>query len=268
MTAVVACAVGAALGLAGLVAATRGGTGPIRPPLPWRRLLPPAGVGAVALLVTGWPVAAVLGALAAAGLPRLWGRSTQRRAIDRADAVAGWTEQLRDTMAAASGLSEALVTTAAVAPRPLRDPVSALAARMRSGVALPVALRQLAAEVDDPDLDRVVAALSLAAAAPASRLTELLAALAGATREEVAMRLRVEAGRASARSAVRTVVVFTVTFAAGLAVLARPYLAPFGSAGGQLVLAGVGACYTAGLVLMGRLIASPGRPRLVGGQRW
>ena len=68
-----------------------------------------------------------------------------------------------------------------------------------------------------------------------------LQALAESTREEVSLRLRVETSRASVRSGVRTVVVFSVAFAAGLAVFARSYLAPFGSATGQLVLLAVGA---------------------------
>ena len=50
--------------------------------------------------------------------------------------------------------------------------------------------------------------------------------------------------RSSVRSGVRTVVVFSVAFAALLALFTQGYLAPFGSASGQLVLLAVGGLYT------------------------
>ena len=52
----------------------------------------------------------------------------------------------------------------------------------------------------------------------------------------------------------RTVVLISVSFAALLFVFAHSYLSPFGSANGQIVLMAVGVCYTAGLVLMVRLV--------------
>ena len=77
-------------------------------------------------------------------------------------------------------------------------------------------------EIADPSADLVVCALTLAASARAQRLVDLLGALAGSMREEVAMRLRVESGRASARSGVRTIIVFSAGFVALLALLRAP----------------------------------------------
>ena len=94
----------------------------------------------------------------------------------------------------------------------------------------------------------------------------LLAALADSTRDEVALRLRIETSRASVRSGVRTVLVFSVAFAVGLAVLAHPYLSPFDSADGQIVLAVVGALYAAALTLMVYLARPPAPVRLLGRQ--
>jgi tight adherence protein B len=88
----------------------------------------------------------------------------------------------------------------------------------------------------------------------AQRLVDLLGALADSTRDVVAMRLRVEASRASARSGVRLVLCFSVGFVALLSVAARSYLAPFGSVTGQLVLLVIGVLYGAGLLLMVRLV--------------
>jgi hypothetical protein len=74
----------------------------------------------------------------------------------------------------------------------------------------------------------------------------------------------VETSRASVRSGVRTVVIFSVAFAAGLALFARTYLAPFGSTTGQLVLLTVGALYASGLTLMVALARPPAPVRLLG----
>jgi tight adherence protein B len=92
---------------------------------------------------------------------------------------------------------------------------------------------------------------------------DLLGALADSMREEVAMRLRVESNRASARSGIRTIIVFCVGFVSLLALVARAYLTPFGSAGGQLVLILVGTFEAAGIVLMMRLLREPLQPRLL-----
>ena len=128
------------------------------------------------------------------------------------------------------------------------------------------ALLQFADELGDPSADRVVCALLLAAAARAQRLGDLLAALADSTRDEVALRLRIETSRASVRSGVRTVLVFSVAFAVGLVLLAHAYLAPFGTAQGQVVLAVVGVLYTVGLTLMVTLARPPAPVRLLGRQ--
>ena len=110
----------------------------------------------------------------------------------------------------------------------------------------------------------MVCSLLLASTSRAQRLGDLLQALAESTREEVSLRLRIETSRASVRSGVRTVVVFSVLFAAGLAVLARSYLAPFGTASGQVVLLAVGGLYAAGLTLMVALARPPVPIRLLG----
>jgi Flp pilus assembly protein TadB len=168
--------------------------------------------------------------------------------------VAVWTELLRDTLTASAGLAQAIVATAEVAPDEVRLPVSHLADRIMSGVSMDEALRLFAREVDDPSAADVVSALRLAATSRAQRLVELLGALAESTRDEVTMRLKVEASRASARSGVRTVIVFSIGFVVLLMLVARSYLAPYGSLSGQLVLVIVGACYAAGLALMVRLV--------------
>ncbi len=204
--------------------------------------------------VTRWPVAGLLAAAATFALPNLLASTSPREAIRLTEAVAVWTELLRDTLTASAGLAQAIVATSGIAPEEIHEPVSRLGDRIVSGVPLDEALRVFASELGEPSAEQVVAALRLAVTSRAQRLVDLLGALADSTREEVAMRLRVEARRASARSGVRTVILFSLGFVVLLTALAHSYLAPFGSAIGQLVLVFVGVCYATGLFLMVRLV--------------
>jgi Flp pilus assembly protein TadB len=102
----------------------------------------------------------------------------------------------------------------------------------------------------------------MAASERAQRLTDLLGALAESTRDEVAMRLGVEASRASARTAVRMITCFSFGLLALMAVFARSYLAPYGTAEGQLVLAIVGCLYGLGLWMMVIMVRPKPFPRL------
>ncbi len=213
--------------------------------------------------LTRWPAVVILAGSGGIGLPSLIRLTRRSDVTARTEAIAVWTELLRDTLAAASGLSQSIVSTASVAPEGIRKEVGALASRLSNGMPTPVALRMFADEIADPSADLVVCALMLAATARAQRLVELLGALADAMREEVAMRLRVESNRASARSGIRTIIVFSVGFLGLLALVARAYLAPFGSASGQMVLIMAGAFEAAGIVLMINLLRDPLQPRLL-----
>jgi Flp pilus assembly protein TadB len=128
---------------------------------------------------------------------------------------------------------------------------------------IPDALRKFAEELSDPSADLVVCALILASTARAQRLVDLLGALAESMREEIAMRLRIESGRASARSGVRTIVLFSIGFAVVLSLLAHSYLQPFGSPTGQVVLLLAGCVDMAGILLMLRLVRDVDPPRLL-----
>ena len=202
-----------------------------------RRLLLAACAGFLAAAFTRWPVAALGAGAAGWWWPELFGgRATRQQAIARTEAIAAWTEMLRDTISGAHGLEETIVTTAAVAPAPIRREVSILAARLGQEP-LDLALRSFADDLCHPTGDLVVAALTLAARGSVGELGELLSALAGAARDEAAMRLRVEASRSRLRTAVRVIAACTATTAVGLIVLNRSYVAVYGTATGQAVLA-------------------------------
>lgn len=264
---------GAGFGVLLIALGLHGGTGPTpvgaavrRWVASWRRRPPvsPRGVavavvaGVVAGVFTGWVVGAILVAVAAGTLPRVLGRDPDAaRRVARIEAVAAWTEMLRDTLSAAAGLEQAILATARTAPEPIRADIAELAVRIERGDPLPGALRELAEDLADPTADLVLSALVLACQHQARQLAALLGDLATEAREQVAMRLRVAAGRSRLRTSVRVIVTTTLAFASGLLLFNRRYLTPYDSAGGQLMLLVVGVLFGVAFWWLARL----SRPR-------
>ncbi|MEU4767715.1 type II secretion system F family protein [Actinosynnema sp. NPDC023794] len=218
--------------------------------------------GVVTGLLTGWVVGAVLAGLAAWALPRVLGRDPEHaRRVARIEAIATWTEMLRDTLSAAAGLEQAILATAPLAPAAIRGEVGELAAGIENGDRLAPALRRLGERLDDPVGDLVIAALLLAAEQQTRQLAELLGSLADAARGQASMRMRVEAGRARTRTSVRVIVGTTLAFAVAVVLLNRSYMGAYDSAAGQIVLLGVGALFAAGFAWLNRIarVAQPDR---------
>ncbi|WP_235433669.1 type II secretion system F family protein, partial [Protofrankia coriariae] len=224
-----------------------------------------AAAGAAGILVgavTGWIVGGLLAALAVVALPRLLGRDhAHARQVARTQAIAVWAEQLRDTLAAAAGLEQAIHATTPAVPAAIRLEVTVLAARIDRRERLAPALHALADELDDPLADLVIGALVLASAHQARQLSGLLGQLAATARAQVEMLGRIEVGRARMRTTTRVVVVTSIVFAGGLVLFNRPFLAPYGTAAGQLVLLAVGVLFTVGFVWLARMsrIRQPAR---------
>lgn len=272
----VLCGAGVGLGLLLVAAGWRGQAVPRRPSRRRAaaggqrravRLAGAVGAGVVVGAVTGWPVAALLAGVAGWTLPGWRAQSRAQAAlVARVEAVAGWAEMLRDTMAGAAGLEQAIAASAPLAPAAIRRPVVELAGRLERE-RLTTALRAFADELADPTADLVVAALLLAADHQARRLGELLADLASAAREQAGMRLRVEAARARTRTSVKVIVAVTVGLAGFLALANHSYLAPYDSAVGQLVLAAVGALFATAFAWLARMTRPAVPDRLLGERR-
>lgn len=219
------------------------------------RYAPVAAVGLVAWMVTGWPVAAVVAVLAVVAARRLFGNRAARDAgIAKTEAVAAWTEMVRDAIGAAAGLEEALIATASIAPEPLRPPVATLVARLQREP-LAGSLVAFGDEVRHPSADLVVAALTIAARMEASDLTGLLTRLADAIRGDARMRIRVEVGRARIRTATKVIVGVVAATVVLLTAFNRGYLAAYDTFGGQIVLGVVAAIFAGGGVLLDRMAA-------------
>jgi hypothetical protein len=222
-----------------------------------------AGLGA--LLLTRW-VAIGLGVTAAILLvPPLLARADPERRIARLEALGSWTRRLSDLLlsGAASSLEAALVKSATVAPTAIAGEVGALAARI-GPQGIRAALLGFALELADPVSDEVAMSLILQQRHGGRGLAAVLGDLAAHVEDQVRMRREVEADRAKPRSNVRTLVLLILGLSAGLIVFDRTYLAPYGSAAGQLALAGVVALFVLAFVWLRRMMRQlPGERLLV-----
>ena len=187
------------------------------------------------------------------------------RRVARIEAIATWAEMMRDTLAAAAGLEQAILASAAVAPAAIHAEITGLAVRLETGHRLAPSLQRLADELADPTADLVISSLLLAATQQARHVSDLLGSLATTAREQASMRLRIEAGRARSRTSVRIIVGTTVAFAVLLVLLNREYLAAYDSLTGQLVLLVIGAMFAAGFLYLAKIAAVDEPTRLLAG---
>lgn len=223
-----------------------------------------AGAGVVVFLATGWPVAAAFAAGIGVWLPSAVTAAGRTSAeIAKVDALATWTEQLRDTLSAASGLESAIVATSRLAPVAIRDEVERLGARVEYERTTD-ALRRFADEVHHPVADFVVAALVVASENQARDLAPLLGQLAGAARAESRMRTRVWVGRARTRTVVRVTVAVVPLMVAAVMLLDPHYFDPYATPAGQVVLLGIGLVFLAAFVSMERMARISLPERFVG----
>jgi Flp pilus assembly protein TadB len=212
-----------------------------------------AAAGLVVLAATGWLVGGVMAVVTALVLPRMvGGKAARQRVIDRTEAIASWTEMIRDSIVAASGLEEAIVATAPVAPAPIASEVRTMVRRLDQQ-RLPDALIAFGVDLDHPSGDLVVAALVIASRMEASDLSGLLSRLADATRGEARMRIRVEVGRTRVRTATKVIIGVVITAVVFLAVANRSYLTVYDSIGGQIMLAIIAGVFALGGWLLTRM---------------
>ncbi|WJV46898.1 type II secretion system F family protein [Streptomyces flavofungini] len=205
------------------------------------------GVGLVVLLLTRWAVAGIASGVLVFFWDKLFGGAAEERLqMKRVEALAAWTESLRDTIAGAVGLEQAIPASARAAAPVLRPHLDALVDRLRARTPLPEALQVLADEIDDASADIIVAALILNAKLRGPGLRQVLGALAKSAREEVDMRQRVMAQRASTRRSVQIVVAVSIAFVLGLSIFNREFVSPYSTPVGQLVLACVCGLFALG----------------------
>jgi len=211
-------------------------------------------VAILVLIVTRWVVLSIaLGLLVALWDQIFGGTASERRAIQRLDGLASWTESLRDTIAGAVGLEQAIPATAVNAAPSIRPALNLLVDRLRVREPLPSALLKFSDDLDDSSADLIVAALILNARLRGPGLREVLTALSESAREELDLRRRVEGSRRSTRRSVQIVVAVTLGMASVLILFNRAYVSPYRTFEGQLMLIVVIGMFAAGVIWLRRL---------------
>lgn len=209
-------------------------------------------VGVVITAVTGWPVAGVCVAVGVALWPVLFAGDDRPGHIDKLEAIAVWTESVRDTLAAAAGLRQAALVAAEQAPGPIAAELETFRRRVRAE-GLVEALEGLAADLKDPVGDLVVAALINASRLPTGDLGPLLGRLADSIRDDVRMHQRISVSRQRIHTSSKIVsVCMALTFGV-LFVGGGNLLDPYSSTAGQIWLGFVALVVGAGAVGLRRM---------------
>jgi Flp pilus assembly protein TadB len=219
--------------------------------------------GLVVLVATRWLVAGVGAALLVLSWRGMSGVAGERAAMARLEALATWTESLRDTIAGAVGLEQAIPASLRAAAPSLREPLTAMVERLHTRVPMPEALRRFADDLADPGADLIIAALIINARLRGPGLRDLLGALSRSVREELDVRRKVNAQRRSTRRGAQIVVGISVGLALGLALFNHAYVQVYDSVTGQLVLCVIVALYAAGIIWMRALARFPVPERLL-----
>ncbi|MDF5759048.1 type II secretion system F family protein [Spongiactinospora sp. TRM90649] len=265
MNGLLAALAGAALVAGPLLAVAAARRVPVRLPRPprWRpprMTLAPTMTALTVFVVTwwatSWPVAAAGAAAGAVALPRMLSNRDTMRRIERLEALEGWTRHLADVLGGSAGIEEALRSGADNPPAPIAAEVRALARRLAFRTPTEQALRAFADDLDDPTGDMIAAALILACRARGKGLREVLQGLARTVAKDVAARREIDGERATHRTTARWVVGALLGYT-GFALLNTTYVAPLGTAGGQMVLAAVIALYAGAFTWLYRLARPP-----------
>ncbi len=209
-------------------------------------------VGLLVVSSTRWIGAGIGVAALVVGLPWFFGGTrTVRQEVERTQAIATWTEMIRDNIAGAAGLEQALQSTATIAPVPIAREVRSFANRLDSQ-SVSDALVHLGSELDHPAADLVVVSLANAARMESRDLGPLLTRLSESIRADVRMRLRVEVGRARIRTSSKIVLAVTMLTMVMIYATSAELLDVYDTGEGQLWLLGVFGLFVGALWLMNR----------------
>ena len=212
--------------------------------------------------MTGWVLSLAIAPVAVIGLPMLLAAPPAAAQIARLEAMEEWTRALSGVLTVGVGLEQALVATLRSTPAPISDEVSRLVARLRARWDTESALRTFADELDDATGDLIAANLILGARQRGSGLASVLEGLAESVAADVRARREVEADRAKPRATARWVTLISVSVLIILA-LSGPYVEPYSSPIGQLILVVLLSAYVATLVWMRRMANGKPLPRFL-----
>ncbi len=212
---------------------------------------------------TNWPVGGLWALAGVMSVPLLKRQSHGADdEIAKVEAIATWTEQIRDTMNASAGLQQSLVATAMNGPVVIKTELAAFARRAPRGD-LAGALRQLGLDLNHPASDLVIAGLVSATELDAGRLVPLLSRLASSIRDEAQMRVRVEVSRSRVRTSMKIVGFFVLATMLSLVLFGRDLLNGYQTAVGQIWLLVVGGVVVLAIWATRKLAEIPQPERFV-----
>ena len=221
--------------------------------------------GVAVWLASSWPVAGILATGMVLGLPYFFGAGRVAKArIERLEGLEEWTRRLADSIGTGVDPVQTIVRSAEHAPKPITKEVVTLA----NALATPrldqsTALRSFADAIDDPLGDVVAQALAIAMSKDSSvQVPDVLRIMAIRVSDDVRARRQIEVLRAGPRREARSIVILQIVFLTGVVVF-TDYAAPYGTALGQLVLAGIAAVMLIALVLLRKFSQSPAPPRML-----
>lgn len=209
--------------------------------------------GLVGFALTGWPVAAVAGAVIGALAPEAIMRSrADKERVQGLEGLAFVSARLRDAIRSGIGLQDALAHVAGQAPSSIAPDIQRLVVDMRvsgpeaAGAAFSARLGHHSAEL-------FASALSLAERLGSRNTSEVLDSLSEATAAQAATLREARSRQARQRSSARIVGAFPVLLLVLIQRANPGYLEPFETFGGQLVLLLAFALIAAGYLLMSRV---------------
>lgn len=218
--------------------------------------------GVIAALLTGWPVLFIAIPTAALGLPFLFDANSEKKALQRVEAMGKWVSALAGSLGGGNSLEQALRSSLRSTSDEIKPEVSRLVARVNSRIPIKTALRAFADELDDAMGDKIVAALMLGAERRGAALSGVLHDLATSLEDDLRARRSVAASHSAPRTTARgiTVLMLVVTgFMFTRADFAAAYRTPLG----QLILLVLLAAYALLLYWMGGLAAPQKPPRFL-----
>lgn len=183
-------------------------------------------------------------------------RSRNRVAVENQQeqvrAIAVWTENLRDAIAASTGLEQAISSTAKHSPPAIDAHVQRLVGSMKYRP-IDECLRDFAVGIGNPTSDFVVASLLVSLQHPTRDMSSLLSHLAECARSECDLYMRIWVSRARSRTSLRIISLSVLIFSLGLVLLNPAYVQPFFTLNGSIFLGGVVTSFAVGLMWLRRI---------------
>lgn len=196
-----------------------------------------AAVAVITLFTTGWfPVAIASAAFVVTGPALVVTSAQQANFAQRTEAIATWSEALRDTMQASRGVEAAIRITAETAAKPIRNELLRMNRRIAMGMNLSEALAECADEIANPVFDLISAVLLNGIAISPAQVPTLLDSIAEQAREQAYSHLQVHTSRAKQRTQLRLVGIIVLLSSIGFIVAFGSYLEPLATPAGQLFL--------------------------------